>query len=63
MEEIMFGAQTAKQSQRKYQNSMKDNPDSGVKRKTQKSVSFQIEEDKIIVAYLTYALAGARKSR
>ncbi len=63
MEEIMFGAQTAKQSQRKYQNSMKDNPDSGVKRKTQKSASFQIEEDKIIEGYLTYALAGARKSR
>ncbi len=29
-EEIMFGAQTAKQSQHKYQDSMKGNPNSGV---------------------------------
>ena len=29
-ETIMFGAQTAKQSQRKYQDSMKGNPNSGV---------------------------------
>ena len=54
MEKIMFGAQTAKQSQRKYQDSMKDNPNSGVKRKTQKSVRFQIEEDKVIEAYVTH---------
>jgi hypothetical protein len=54
MDKIMFGAQTAKQSQRKYQdsmNAMKDNPNSGVKRKTQKSVRFQIEEDKVIEGY------------
>ena len=54
MEKIMFGAQTAKQSQRKYQDSMKDNPNSGVKRKTQKSVRFQIEADKVIEAYVTH---------
>jgi hypothetical protein len=36
MEEIMFGAQTAKQSQRRHHDSMKENPNSGVKRKTQK---------------------------
>ena len=54
MEEIMFGAQTAKQSQRKYQDSMKGNPKSGDKRKTQKSVKFQIEEDKVIKAYVTH---------
>ena len=33
MEEIIFGAQTAKQSQHKHQGSMKGNPNSGVKRK------------------------------
>jgi len=54
METIMFGAQTAKQFQingQKYQEDMKDNPNSGVKRKTQK---FQIEEDKVIEAYVTH---------
>ena len=54
MEEIMFGAQTAKQSQRKHQDSMKGNPISGVKRKTQKSVRFKIEEDKVIEAHVTH---------
>jgi hypothetical protein len=51
MEKNIFGAQTAKQSQRKYQDSMKDHPNSGVKRKTQKSVRFQIEKDNVIEAY------------
>ena len=50
----MFGAQTAKQSQRKHQDSMKGNPNSEVKHKTQKSVRFQIEEDKVIEAYVTH---------
>ena len=54
MGEIMFGAQTATQSQRKYQDSKKGNPNSGVKHKTQKSVKFQIEEDKVIEAYVTH---------
>jgi hypothetical protein len=53
----MFGEQTAKQSQRKHQDSMKGNPKSGVnsvKRKTQKSVRFKIEEDKVIEAHVTH---------
>ena len=54
MEEIMFGAQTATQSQHKYQNNMKDNPNSGVKHKTKKSVNIQIEEDKVIEAHVTH---------
>ena len=57
METIMFGAQTAKQFQingQRYQDDMKDNPESGVNRKTQKSVKFQIEEDKVIEAYVTH---------
>ena len=54
MEEIMFGAQTAKQSQCKHQDSMKGNPISGVKHKTQKSVRFKIEEDKVIEAHVTH---------
>ena len=55
IDEIMFGAQTAKQSQRKYQDSMKGNPKStGDTRKMQKSVRFQIEEDKVIEAYVTH---------
>jgi len=54
MEEIMFGAQTAKQSQHKHQVSMNGNPISGVKRKTQKSVRFKIEEDKVIEAHVTH---------
>ena len=54
MEEIMFGAQTAKQSQRKHQDSMKGNPNSEVKHKTQKSVRFKIEEDKVIEAHVTH---------
>jgi hypothetical protein len=33
---------------------MKGNPISGVKRKTQKSVSFHIEEDKVIEAHVTH---------
>jgi len=54
MEEIMLGAQTAKQSQRKHQDSMKGNPNSEVKRKTQKSVRFKIEDDKVIEAHVTH---------
>ena len=54
MEEVMFGEQTATQSQHKYQDNMKDNPYSGVKHKTQKSVKIQIEEDKVIEAHVTH---------
>ena len=54
MEEIMFGEQTAKQSQRKHHDSMKGNPNSEVKHKTQKSVRFKIEEDKVIEAHVTH---------
>jgi hypothetical protein len=57
METIMFGAQTAKQFQsddQKYQDDMKGNPEMGVKHKTQKSVKFQIEEDKVLEAYVTH---------
>ncbi len=50
----MFGAQTAKQSQRKHQDSMKGNPNSEVKHKTQKSVRLKIEEDKVIEAHVTH---------
>ncbi len=53
----MFGAQTAKQFQsngQKYQDDMKGNPKTGVKDKTQKSVKFQIEEDKVLEAYVTH---------
>jgi hypothetical protein len=56
MESIMFGAQTAKQFQdigQKYQDSMKHNLYSGDKHKNQESVKFQIEEYKVIVAYVT----------
>ncbi len=51
METIMFGAQTAKQFQsndQKYQDDMKGNPNSGVRRKKQKAVKFQLEEDKVL---------------
>ncbi len=63
----MVEAQTAKQFQRngqKYQDDMKDYSNSEVKRKTKKSVKFEIEEDKVIEAHWPcYALAGgARKS-
>ena len=57
METIMFGAQTAKQFQsndQKYQDDMKGNPKTGVKHKTQKSVKFQIEEDKVLEAYVAH---------
>ena len=59
METIIFGAQTAKQFQsngQKYQDDMKDNPisESKIKNKTQKSVNSQIEEDKVIEAYVTH---------
>ena len=56
MAAIMFGAQTAKQFQKndQHQDDMKDNPISRGKRKTQKSVKFQIEEDKVIEAYVTH---------
>ena len=53
----MFSVQTAKQFRnngQKYQDDMKDNPKSGGKRKTRKSVKFQIEEDKVIEAYVTH---------
>ena len=50
METIMFGAQTAKQFQNNGQYQVKDNPKSESKRKKQKSVKFQIEEDKVIEA-------------
>ncbi len=69
METIMFGAQAARQFQsnyQKYQDDMKSNPTTGVKRKTQKSVKFQIEEDQVLEAYVTHwqelesAMAGAR---
>ncbi len=53
MEEIIIGAQTAKQSQCKHQDSMEGNPISGVKCKTQKSVRFKIEEVKLIEAHAT----------
>ncbi len=33
---------------------MKGNPKTGVKHKTQKSVKFQIEEDKVLEAYVTH---------
>ena len=54
IEEIMFGAQTATQSQHMHQDNMNDNPNSGVKHKTQKSVKIQIEEDKVIKAHVTH---------
>ena len=56
MAAIMFGAQTAKQFQKndQHQDDMKDNPISRGKSKTQKSVKFQIEEDKVIEAYVTH---------
>jgi hypothetical protein len=59
MKTIMFGAQTAKQFQsngQKYQDDMKDNPksDAKIKSKKQESVRFQIEEDKVIEAYVTH---------
>ncbi len=59
METIMFGAQTAKQFQindqnfQKYQDDMKGNLTTVVRRKMQKSVKFQIEEDKVLEAYVT----------
>ncbi len=52
---MMFGAQTAKQFQdngQEYQDSMKDNSYSGGKHKNQKLDKFQIEEDKVIEAYV-----------
>ncbi len=57
METIMVGAQTVKQFQsngQKYQDDMKDNPNSEVKRKKKKSVLFQIEEEKVIEAHVTH---------
>jgi hypothetical protein len=59
MKTIMFGAQTAKQYQsngQKYQDDMNDNPksDAKIKSKTQESVRLQIEEDKVIEAYVTH---------
>ncbi len=53
----MLGAQTAKQFQsdvQKYQDDMKDNPKTGVKRKQQKSVKSQIEEDEVLEAYVMH---------
>ena len=59
MKTIMFGAQTVKQYQsngQKYQDDMKDNPksDANIKSKKQKPFRFQIEEDKVIEAYVTH---------
>ena len=59
MKTIMFCAQTAIQIQnngQKYQDDMKDNPKSqaNIKRKRQKSIKFQIEEEKVIEAYITH---------
>jgi major membrane immunogen (membrane-anchored lipoprotein) len=57
LEIIMVGAQTAKQFQsndQKNQDYMKGNPQTGVERKTQKSVKFQIGEDKFFDAYVTH---------
>jgi hypothetical protein len=56
-ETIMFGAQTAKQFQsndQKYQDDMKGDPTMGDKRKTRKSVKFQIEEGKVLEAYVKH---------
>ena len=50
----MFGAQTAKQFQNNGQYQVKDNPKSESKRKKQKSVEFQIEEDQVIEAHVTH---------
>jgi hypothetical protein len=54
MATIMFGAKQFKNDQ--HQDDMKDNLISRGKRKTQKSesVKFQIEEDKVIEAYVTH---------
>ena len=51
METIMFGAQTANKfldNGQKYQDNMKDNPKSeaNIKRETQKSIKFQVEQRK-----------------
>jgi hypothetical protein len=57
METIMFGAQTVKHFQsndQKDPDDMKGNPKTGVKRKKHKSVKFQIEEDKVLEAYVTH---------
>ena len=58
----MFGAQTANQFQdngQQYQDDKKDNLlvrklEANIKRKTQKSIKFQIEEEKVIEAYVTH---------
>ncbi len=63
MQEIMFGAQTTKQSQRKHQDSMKGNPKSGVKRKTQKLVRFKIEKHMGIGAHVTHWQVISRSSK
>ena len=54
METIVFGAQTAKLFQNNGQYQVKDNSKSESKRKKQKSVKFQIEEDKVIEAHVTH---------
>jgi hypothetical protein len=57
LETITFGAQTANQYQddsRKYQDNMKGNPKTGDKYKTQSSIRYHIEEDKILEAYVTH---------
>ena len=53
----------AVQNNGQYQDDMKDNSKSERKRKTQKSVKFQIEEDKVIYRSPCFALAGAWKSK
>ena len=54
METIMFGEQTAKQFLNNGQYQVKDNPKSESKRKKQKSVDFQIEEDQVLEAHVTH---------
>ena len=57
METIMFAAANQFQDKgQKYQDDMKDNPNSeaNIKRKTQNSIKFQIEEEKVIEAYVTH---------
>ena len=55
----MFGPQTANQYQnnaQKYQDDIKYNPKSeaNIKRKRQKSIKFQIEEENVVEAYVTH---------
>ena len=51
LEDVIFGAQIAKQSQRKYQNSMNGNPISG---QAQDAEIGQVGEDKIIEGHVAH---------